>query len=133
MAELLVDTDVFVDHLRGAARLWTGRHRLAYSTVTRAELFAVREADEPRVTELLAPFREIAVDRGVAEAAGRLRRGIGLRMPDALIAATALTGRHGPRHAQPPRLRARPAPEGPRAALARSREYPRPRLSRRRR
>ncbi len=92
MAELLVDTDVFVDHLRGAARLWTGRHDLAYSAVTRAELFAGREAEEPQVTELLAPFREIAVDREVAEAAGRLRRTTGLRLPDALIAATALGG-----------------------------------------
>ena len=39
---------------------------------------------------LLAPFREVPVDRGIAERAGRIRRESGLRMPDALIAATAL-------------------------------------------
>ena len=40
MADLLVDTDVFVDHLRGAVELTAGRHRLHYSVITRAELFA---------------------------------------------------------------------------------------------
>jgi len=42
------------------------------------------------VTRLLAPFRELLVDRAVAERAGRLRRETGLHLPDALIAATAL-------------------------------------------
>lgn len=44
---------------------------------------------------LLSPFREIAVDRPVAERAGRIRRETGLRMPDALIAATAVEHRLG--------------------------------------
>lgn len=90
MAEVLVDTDVFVDHLRGAARLWSGRDRLAYSVVTRAELFAGDGGQEDVVATALAPFREMPVERDVAEAAGRLRRQTGLRLPDALIAATAL-------------------------------------------
>ncbi|MGQ0670747.1 MAG: PIN domain-containing protein [Actinomycetota bacterium] len=42
---------------------------------------------------LLAPFREIPVDRSIAERAGRLRRSSGVRTPDALIAATALEHR----------------------------------------
>ncbi len=90
MAEVLVDTDVFVDHLRGAARLWTGRDRLAYSVITRAELFAGDAEQESAVAAILAPFRELPVDRAVAEAAGRMRRRSGVRLPDALIAATAL-------------------------------------------
>jgi len=90
VAEVLVDTDVLVDHLRGAARLWSGRDRLAYSVITRAELFAGRGAEEQKVAAVLAPFRELPVDREVAEAAGRLRRETGIRLPDALIAATAL-------------------------------------------
>ncbi len=93
MAELLLDTDVFVDHLRGARRIVPGRHRLAYSVVTRCELFAGRGADEEVLRALLAPFRELAVDRAVAERAGRLRRETGIRTPDALIAATALEHR----------------------------------------
>ncbi len=39
---------------------------------------------------VLAPLREVLVDRAIAERAGRIRRESGLRMPDALIAATAL-------------------------------------------
>lgn len=61
-----------------------------YSTVTRCELFAGRHVDEQAVRALLAPFREPSVDRGVAEVAGRVRRSLGIKTPDALIAATAL-------------------------------------------
>lgn len=89
MADILVDTDVFIDHLRGAAELRPGTHRLHYSVVTRAELIAGTSASDA-VVRLLAPFREMPVDRAVAERAGRIRRESGIRMPDALIAATAL-------------------------------------------
>lgn len=89
MADLLIDTDIFIDHLRGAAALKPGRHRLHYSVVTRAELFAGTTATNLS-TQLLAPFRELNVDRAVAERAGRISREFGVRLPDALIAATAL-------------------------------------------
>jgi predicted nucleic acid-binding protein len=87
---LLVDTDVLVDHLRGARRIQPGRDRIFYSVITRCELFAGREAEEETVQRLLEPFEEVPVDRPIAERAGRLRRAGGLRTPDALIAATAL-------------------------------------------
>lgn len=90
MAEILIDTDVFVDHLRGARRLVPGTDRVSYSVITRAELFAGRGTEETRVTRLLAPFREVAVDRAIAERAGRIRRQTGTSMADALIAATAI-------------------------------------------
>lgn len=90
MAEILLDTDIFVDHLRGARRLPLDGDSVSYSTVTRCELFAGRDGDEARVRTLLAPFHELPVDRAVAERAGRLRRALGLRTPDALIAATAI-------------------------------------------
>lgn len=89
MADFLVDTDVFVDHLRGAKQLDPKSHRVSYSVVTRAELFAGNSATEI-VSLLLAPFREIDVGREIAERAGRLRRESGIRLPDALIAATAV-------------------------------------------
>lgn len=89
MADFLVDTDVFVDHLRGAKQLDPKSHRVNYSVVTRAELFAGSSATEI-VSLLLAPFREIDVAREIAERAGRLRRESGIRLPDALIAATAI-------------------------------------------
>lgn len=89
MTDVLVDTDVLIDHLRGAHELQLGQHRLHYSVVTRAELFAGTTATEA-VAQLLAPFREHPVDRAVAERAGRVRRDTKIRLPDALIAATAL-------------------------------------------
>lgn len=89
MADLLVDTDIFIDHLRGHRALSPGRHRLHYSVVTRAELFAGTTATAT-VSELLVPLRELTVNRAIAERAGRIRRESGVRLPDALIAATAL-------------------------------------------
>ncbi len=89
MPDILVDTDIFVDHLRGAVELRAGQHRLHYSVITRAELFA-GSTGTGLAARVLAPLREIPVDRAVTERAGRIRRESGLRMPDALIAATAL-------------------------------------------
>jgi predicted nucleic acid-binding protein len=92
VADVLIDTDVFVDHLRGATELRVGGHRVHYSVITRAELVAGTSATDAIAT-LLGPFREIPVDRSVAERAGRVRREVGIRLPDALIAATALEHR----------------------------------------
>lgn len=92
MADVLVDTDIFIDHLRGATELRPSRHRLHYSVVTRAELFAGTSATDV-IALLLGPFREVPIDRAIAERAGRIRRETGLRPPDALIAASALEHR----------------------------------------
>lgn len=92
MADRLIDTDVLIDHLRGAQRLAPDR-RDFYSVVTRAELFAGRRADEEGLRRMLGSLGELPVDRAVAELGGRVRREAGLALPDALIAATALT--HG--------------------------------------
>jgi toxin FitB len=89
VTRILVDSDVFVDHLRGHRRFEPGKDDVHYSSVTRAELFAGRGTDERRVKQLLEPFVELPVDRAVAERAGRLRRTAEVRLPDALIAATA--------------------------------------------
>ena len=59
------------------------------TTRSSPELFAGNTASD-LVSTLLAPFREIPVDRTVAERAGRIRRESGIRLPDALIAATAI-------------------------------------------
>jgi predicted nucleic acid-binding protein len=94
VADILVDTDIFIDHLRGAAELKAGRHRLRYSVITRAELFAGVTGTD-LAGRVLAPFREIPVDRAIAERAGHIRRETGVRPPDALIAATALERKLG--------------------------------------
>lgn len=89
MADLLFDTDIFIDHLRGAKRLRPGSDRVHYSVITRAELYAGTSATA-QLDTLLAPFRELAVTRQVAELGGRIRHESGARLPDALIAATAI-------------------------------------------
>jgi toxin FitB len=89
--ELLVDTDVLIDHLRGARAFEPADAHVSYSTVTRAELFAGQASEETAVRTLLDPFRELPLDRTVAELGGRLRREHRVRLADALIAATALT------------------------------------------
>lgn len=88
MARLLVDTDVFIRHLRGGVRIRPKGHDIAYSAITRAELFA--GGHENRIRSMLEPFEEISVTRAIAERAGRLRRADGLDLADALIASTAL-------------------------------------------
>ena len=91
MADLLIDTDVFIDHLRGVRRLEVPRRKsLYFSVITRCELLSGRGVEEAVVEKLLVPFHELVVDRAVADRAGRLRRHIEIRTPDALIAATAL-------------------------------------------
>jgi predicted nucleic acid-binding protein len=89
VADLLVDTDVCIDHLEGVKRL-PRRGRLAYSVITRAELLAGGPDHEAAVRRLLAGMEELVVDRRVADKAGEVRRGTGVRPPDALIAGTAL-------------------------------------------
>lgn len=89
VADLLLDTDIFIDHLRGAAAIETGRHRIHYSVITRTELIAGTTATD-LVTRLLAVFREIPVDRSIADRAGRVAREFGTRIPYAIIAATAI-------------------------------------------
>jgi predicted nucleic acid-binding protein len=90
---VLLDTDVLIDHLRGARELRPPSGVASYSVVTRCELYSGRAADEREIDRLLSAFRELPVDRSVAERAGRLRRETGVRTPDVLIAATALV--HG--------------------------------------
>lgn len=90
MAEVLLDTDIFIDHLRGARAIVKTTMGFAYSVITRTELFAGRATDESVVRILLGPMREVVIDRAIAERAGVLRRTTPILTPDALIAATAL-------------------------------------------
>ncbi len=88
MPDVLLDTDVLIDHMRGHGHLETDK--TAVSVVTRSELFAADERHEPAVDALLEDCQEIQVSPGIARRAGRIKRQTGLRIADALIAATAL-------------------------------------------
>jgi predicted nucleic acid-binding protein len=88
-SDVLLDTEVFIDHIRGARRFQSADRAAFFSTVTRAELFAGRTSDA-RLGRLLLGFNELVVDRRTAELGGRIKRVFGLAMVDALIAGTAL-------------------------------------------
>lgn len=91
MPDFLVDTDVLVDSLRGAARFEAPADSQGYcSVVTRAELKAGPASHEDSVELILRSLVELPVDPEVANAAGLIRRETGVGMPDALIAATAM-------------------------------------------
>jgi predicted nucleic acid-binding protein len=90
VARILVDSDVLVDHLRGQHRLSPRRDEVHVSAITRAELFAGRSTDASHVRRLLSAMTEIPIDTGIAERAGRIERASSTRLPDALIAATAI-------------------------------------------
>jgi len=89
MARLLYDTDVLIDHLEGRSALESGED-LAYSCISRAELYSWAAADEAAIDDFLAPLDEVLVDRDVAERAGRIRREVRIKLSDALVAASAL-------------------------------------------
>ena len=95
MTDLLADTDVCIDHLTGRARLPGRPSRLGNSVITRAELRAGAggQHQHEAIRRLLGAMKEYDVDRQIAEEAGRIRREDGIRLPDALIAATAMV--HG--------------------------------------
>jgi predicted nucleic acid-binding protein len=89
MTDVLLDTDVLIDHVRGRRRLEIGAH-MSVSVITRTELYAGHQRGEPAVQALLQQMGELDVDPAIARRAGRIKREAGLKIADALIAATAL-------------------------------------------
>jgi predicted nucleic acid-binding protein len=90
----LLDTNILIDYLNGieAARDEIARwQQPLISVVTWMEVIVgAGPADEAEVRGFLRRFRCIGIDAPVAEAAVALRRSRRLRLPDAVIAATAV-------------------------------------------
>ena len=101
MADLFIDTDVLIDHLRGYAKAkdylykrWAAGDILHFSVISRAELFSgMRSGEEASIRVLLTGMHELLIDQMIAEEAAAYRRQFskshGLLLPDALIAASA--------------------------------------------
>jgi predicted nucleic acid-binding protein len=89
MSGVLLDSDVLIDHLRGHRHLEM-RDRMSISVVTRTELYAGHRREESTVKALLERLTEFDVNAGIARRAGYIKRDAGLKIADALIAATAL-------------------------------------------
>jgi predicted nucleic acid-binding protein len=102
MADLILDSDVVIWHLRGRPVVTefilalASRLRLGISAVSRAEVMAgARLSEESGTLRFLDACQTIEVNADIADMAGRLVRnqradGITMHLPDALIAASAL-------------------------------------------
>lgn len=90
----LFDTNILIDYLNGvdAARLELEKHRhRLISAVTWMEVLAGAhdDAEEDVVEMFLRDFRLVEVTRAVARRAVHVRRTHGIRLPDAIILASA--------------------------------------------
>ena len=96
----LIDTDVWIDFLRGEPQALSFVKQLpnevAISSISVAELYAgVRDGSESQaLSELLDTLEVIELNRDIAQIGGLIRRDMGkshgLGLNDALIAATAV-------------------------------------------
>jgi predicted nucleic acid-binding protein len=96
----LLDTNVFVDHLRGHPPAVAFFQELrdagdvAFSSLSEAELLAGKANVDREVRATLLRFlrqwTKVAVSNPIAMLAGDIVRNHGLEVPDAVIAATAL-------------------------------------------
>ncbi len=105
MTRIVLDTSVFIDHLRGFEPATTylmgleeGSLHGIVSSVTHTELFAgerMRSGEREQIEMLLSLLKTVEVTSDIAREAGmllsRFRRSHGLTPLDAIIAATALT------------------------------------------
>jgi predicted nucleic acid-binding protein len=89
----VLDTCILIDHLNGveAARVEIARHPdAAISIVTWMEVMAgAPPAAEAATRAFLDGFVQIPLDAAVAQAAVRIRQTRRIRLPDAIIAASA--------------------------------------------
>ncbi len=96
-----MDTDILIDHLRGRSdareflqTCGENHDRLLISVITLSEIMAgVREGERQKTRALLNAFEHVPVMPGIAKKGGEYRNHFGsshgVRLPDALIAATA--------------------------------------------
>jgi len=95
---IIVDTDIFIDFLRGMKYAYEFLNKnskeIAFSALTETELLAGKECDDTKKREdilhLLSEFEKIPIGNPLAQVAGDLRRKNDIKIPDAIIAASAL-------------------------------------------
>jgi predicted nucleic acid-binding protein len=91
--KVLFDTNILIDHMNGIdlAKAELGRYQdRAISLITWMEVMAGSSAeDEARIRAFLALFRCLPITPEVAERAFSVRKQRKLKLPDAIILATA--------------------------------------------
>lgn len=96
---MIVDTDIFVDFFQGVeeALLFLNENKasIVFSAITEAELLSGKQCTDLKQKEMvirvLTQFEKIPVDNPLVQIAADFRRKYTLKLPDALIAATAFT------------------------------------------
>lgn len=97
--QLLFDTNIFIYHFNhqltesGTALLREGMAgEGAYSVITRIEVLGYQQSElaENQVKQLLHKLVELPLTAEVAERTIDIRKGLRIKVPDAIIAATAL-------------------------------------------
>lgn len=90
----VLDTNILIDYLKGVekARRELSRYsRVLVSVITRIELLvgARDESEAGVIRDLLGSFDEVALTRTIAERAILIRKEHGMKIPDAIVYATA--------------------------------------------
>lgn len=97
--KLLFDTNIFIYHFNnqlpesGTALLREGiAGEGAYSVITRIEVLGYKQsqAAENQAKQLLSQLVELPLSSEIAERTIAIRKGLKIKVPDAIIAATAL-------------------------------------------
>ncbi|EQD63853.1 PIN domain protein [mine drainage metagenome] len=100
MDELVFDTSILVDHLRGVRNATALIEKVKeglivghISILTEAELFAGRDSEDLNrralLVELLSLFNKTDMNEVIARITGEFKRKYGISLADAIIAATA--------------------------------------------
>jgi hypothetical protein len=100
MRNVVLDSDILIDHLRGFkpakdVMVKVGRREVAafISGVTEAELLSGAECRDLRkkrlVVETIKLFTKVPVDNKISQKAGEFRRRYGVPLLDAIVGATA--------------------------------------------
>lgn len=97
---ILIDTNIFVDHLRNYApavnffESIAGKENVIFSAITEAELLIGKanedDAKREKLLHFLHQWDKKIVDNAVSVLAGDIGRKHGLAVPDAVISATAI-------------------------------------------
>ena len=95
----LLDTNIIIDAVGGcdpamiALEQAVSSEWVGYSAITRIELFGypdLTSEEERALTGVVGEFDEVAVTREIVDRAIQIRKSIRTKVPDAIIAATAL-------------------------------------------
>ena len=93
MVKVLFDTNILIDYLNGVpeAAQEISRHReKAISLITWMEVMAgVTEQDGPLIKAFLSQFERLPIDSNVSAEAVNIRRSRRIKLPDAIILASA--------------------------------------------